>query len=109
MAADYFFRYVRCRDRVTSALFWTTRFQVFLCFLVSAIVLIFIRCAFRINELKDGYDGGSFHQQGTFIGLESVMIVLATFSLNIAHPGPGFFSPSETQHIDPESGKGEGN
>ena len=90
LAADYFFRYARRSDKKSARSQWTTRFQLFLGFLVFAIVLIFIRCAYRINELKDGYSGGSFHMEGTFIGLESVMIILATFALNVAHPGPIF-------------------
>lgn len=93
LMADYFFRYARGYDRNNARSQWTTRFQIFLSFLGLAVLLIFIRCAFRINELQAGYDGPSFHLEGTFIGLESVMITLAVFSLNIAHPGPVF--PSE--------------
>ena len=90
LMADYFFRYARGYDRNTARSLWTSRFQIFLGFLGFAIVLIFIRCAYRINELQAGYGGASFHIEGTFIGLESVMITLAVFSLNIAHPGPVF-------------------
>ncbi|KAH0143215.1 hypothetical protein KCU67_g13664, partial [Aureobasidium melanogenum] len=50
-------------------------------------VLIFIRCAYRIYELSDGYGGSALHDQGLFIALESCMIMAATLLLNIGHPG----------------------
>lgn len=59
-------------------------------FLSLAILFILIRCAYRIDELSDGWNGPLIHDEGLFIGLEGVMIVLAIFSLVIAHPGPIF-------------------
>ncbi|KAK5717728.1 parasitic phase-specific protein psp-1 [Elasticomyces elasticus] len=63
------------------------RFKIFLAFLTLSTITIFIRCAYRIYELSDGYGGEAIHDQPTFIGLESVMIIIAIFSLNIGHPG----------------------
>ncbi|KAM0722244.1 hypothetical protein Q7P37_001685 [Cladosporium fusiforme] len=63
------------------------RFKLFVVCLSLAILVIFIRCAFRIYELSEGYTGSAFHDEGMFIGLESIMIVLATMFLNIGHPG----------------------
>ncbi|PGH03607.1 hypothetical protein AJ79_07336 [Helicocarpus griseus UAMH5409] len=51
-----------------------------------AILCIFIRCAYRVAELSNGWDGELIHDEGTFIGLEGVMIVVAVFSLNVGHP-----------------------
>lgn len=48
------------------------RFKFFMVFISLALVVIFIRCVFRIYELTDGYSGSAFHDQGAFIGLESV-------------------------------------
>ena len=47
-------------------------FKVFLAFLSLAIILILIRCAYRIDELSKGYAGPLIHNQGLFIGLEGV-------------------------------------
>ena len=48
------------------------RFKLFMVFISLALLVIFIRCVFRIYELTDGYSGAAFHDQGAFIGLESV-------------------------------------
>ncbi|KEQ92110.1 hypothetical protein AUEXF2481DRAFT_8073 [Aureobasidium subglaciale EXF-2481] len=61
-----------------------------------ATLLIFIRCVYRIYELSNGYHGAALHDEGLFIGLESIMIILATFILNMGHPGM-VFSPKYQQ------------
>lgn len=48
------------------------RFKQFVVFLSLALLVIFIRCCFRIYELSEGYAGSAFHNEGVFIGLESV-------------------------------------
>jgi hypothetical protein len=48
------------------------RFKWFVVFLSLAMVVIFIRCVFRIYELSEGYSGAAFHDEGLFIGLESM-------------------------------------
>lgn len=48
------------------------KFKVFAWLLILAVVLILARCAYRIDELSQGYDGALFHDQGTFIVLEGV-------------------------------------
>jgi hypothetical protein len=50
----------------------TTRFLVFIGSLSAAAILILIRCAYRIDELSDGYSGPLIHNEGEFIGLEGV-------------------------------------
>ena len=44
--------------------------RIFLGSLFVSIILILVRCIYRIVELKDGYFGEGFRQQGEFIGLE---------------------------------------
>ncbi|KAG8525562.1 uncharacterized protein KY384_009206 [Bacidia gigantensis] len=78
-----------------------TKFRVFVAFLSGAIVLILIRCIYRIDELSDGYSGPLIHNEGLFIGLEGVMIIVAAFFLNVAHPGP-VFPRGEVLHVDEE-------
>lgn len=50
----------------------TMRMKIFLVFMFLSILLIFVRCAYRITELKEGYSGTIFHDEKLFIALESV-------------------------------------
>ncbi|CAK7266886.1 hypothetical protein SEPCBS57363_002318 [Sporothrix epigloea] len=86
--ADYLFRYYRHYNGFAH-LPYPGRFRLFLVGLWSAIILILIRCIYRINELSEGYTGSIFHNEGLFYGLESTMIVLAVFSLAVGQPGFG--------------------
>ena len=70
------------------------RFKIFAAFLSLSIVLILIRCAYRIDELSDGYNGPLIHNEGLFVGLEGVMIIVAVFCLAVAQPGPVFGWPA---------------
>ncbi|EHY57193.1 hypothetical protein HRR83_002687 [Exophiala dermatitidis] len=97
MTVDYF---VRSRDvwmrpnskarRIHVQL--PTRFLVFVSFLSLATLLILVRCCYRVYELNEGYSRNSeaLRDEGLFIGLESVMVVLAAYCLIVAHPGFGF-------------------
>ncbi|KKY26438.1 putative parasitic phase-specific protein psp-1 [Phaeomoniella chlamydospora] len=49
-----------------------TRFKIFVGFLSLAIILILTRCAYRIDELSDGYSGRLIHNEALFIGLEGM-------------------------------------
>lgn len=88
LVLDYF---VRSRS-VWSGAQLPSRFKVFCSFLMLATVLILVRCAYRIYELSKGYVQSSqaLRDQGVFIGLESVMVIVAAYCLIIAHPGPVF-------------------
>jgi len=50
----------------------SNRFNIFLSFLSPSIICILIRCAYRIDELNEGYHGKLFHKQGLLIRLEGV-------------------------------------
>lgn len=80
---DYMIRLVRHSD----AVIFTTRVKTFLGGLTAASLLILARCAYRVAELKDGYSGSLVKEEGPFIGLEGVIIVLAAISLCFGHPG----------------------
>lgn len=69
LAIDYAICYWKA-ERRTARL--PPKFKVFLAFLIFAMVLIFIRCAFRIDELSEGYEGELIHNEKLFIALESV-------------------------------------
>jgi hypothetical protein len=74
LATDYAIRYSRGRRAAKEGEHaeLNTRFKVFVGFLSFAILLILIRCVYRIDELSDGYDGPLIHNEGLFIGLEGV-------------------------------------
>lgn len=90
LCIEFTIRYIRAQRDQQRKTPLPTRFKVFVACLSLAIICILIRCAYRIDELSDGYDGPLIHNEPLFIGLEGVMIVLAVYSLVIAHPGPIF-------------------
>ncbi|KAL2428742.1 Efflux pump himE [Exophiala dermatitidis] len=97
MTADYFVRSheVWMRPSTTSRrkrIQLPTRFLVFVSFLSLATLLILVRCCYRVYELNEGYsmDSEALRDEGLFIGLESVMVILAAYCLIVAHPGFGF-------------------
>lgn len=89
MALDYLFRYISYRksQQVDQRRILSTRLEIFGVFFSASILFILIRCCYRIAELGQGYSGSIFREEGLFIGLESVMVILAVFALNIAQPG----------------------
>lgn len=67
------------------------RFKLYLGALTLATLCIFVRCAFRVGELSNGFDGSLFTKdQVTFMILEGAMIVLASTALTVFHPGLAF-------------------
>lgn len=65
---DYLFRYFR---RGSTHKFGT-RCKLFFAFMALAVLLILIRCAYRLVELRDGYRGDLIGDEPLFIGLEGV-------------------------------------
>ena len=65
---DYIWRYFRSPiARVPDP-----RLKLFLWFLALAILLILARCAYRVDELSEGYSGHLIHDEPLFIALEGV-------------------------------------
>ncbi|KAJ2977360.1 hypothetical protein NQ176_g4415 [Zarea fungicola] len=60
---------------------------LFLGFLTLAVLTILARCIFRADELRNGYGGSTVKNEGLFIGLEGVLVVIAVFALCVGHPG----------------------
>ncbi|KAI0455384.1 parasitic phase-specific protein PSP-1 [Xylaria acuta] len=83
LLADYLIRYFRDKPAATVS----SRLKLFLGSLSVAVLLILARCAYRVAELSEGYDGTLFHDEPLFIGLEGVLIVLAVVALCTGHPG----------------------
>ena len=66
---DYLVRFAKTEEAKEKL---DTRMKVFLGALSSAILLILARCAFRVDELSEGYDGPLVANERLFIGLEGV-------------------------------------
>ncbi|OAQ70091.1 RTA1 like protein family [Pochonia chlamydosporia 170] len=100
--ADYMIRYLRS-GRAKS---FGWRLNAFFLGLSTSILLILARCAFRVAELRDGYDGELIREEIPFIILEGVLIVLAVVALCFGHPGLVFGreQPRKSSHDSEESG-----
>jgi len=90
LCVDYFISCHRCRKPESNTISVTRHFTRFTGFLSAAIILILLRCAYRIDELSGGYSGSLIHNQGLFIGLEGVPVIVAACLLCFSHPGPVF-------------------
>ena len=55
-----------------------------------ATVTIFIRCCFRVAELKDGFSSGLANNEAAFMVLEGPMLIIAVLALTVFHPGTVF-------------------
>ncbi|KAJ0123206.1 parasitic phase-specific protein psp-1 [Diaporthe amygdali] len=83
---DYLIRYARASRAVGGPKF-TRRLGLFFGFIATATLLILTRCAYRLAELHEGYGGKLVRDEGLFIGLEGVMIIIAVYCLMVGHPG----------------------
>ncbi|GJE99943.1 RTA1 domain-containing protein [Phanerochaete sordida] len=64
-----------------------TRMRLMLFGLGLSTLAIFIRSIYRVVELADGWDGRVISTERYFDWLDGGMITLATFTVNIFHPG----------------------
>lgn len=71
-----------------------TMFRLFPYAIALATTTIFIRCVFRVAELKDGFGGKLANNEGMFMGFEGPMIMIAVLALTICHPGIAFGNAS---------------
>jgi hypothetical protein len=109
---DYLFRYFRSASSTAIS----STMTIFFVFLSTAVILILARCIYRCYELSEGYvDSEIITDEPMFIGLEGVMVILAAFSLCVAHPGLVFNRMATNQptgekeiqnHPSPESSGG---
>ncbi|KAI9654047.1 MAG: hypothetical protein M1831_005564 [Alyxoria varia] len=65
-------------------------FKAFEVALAVATVLIFIRCCYRVAELREGFDGGLANNEPVFMVLEGPMIFISVGVLTVLHPGLAF-------------------
>lgn len=70
---DYLYRYWReTKKQGRTAVVKSERTWLYLGFLFLSILLILARCAYRVDELSEGYSGHLIHNEPLFIGLEGV-------------------------------------
>ncbi|TKA31400.1 hypothetical protein B0A50_02246 [Salinomyces thailandicus] len=111
-AADYAYAAYRHRHELNPAtveLRRSLRFKLFIVALWVAFSCILIRCAYRVAELVNGWvHNPILHDQGLFIGLDSVAVGIAALALNVFHPGYCFPKEQEqiAQGIEKASGGG---
>lgn len=73
--ADYLIRYFRSslhRSRTDINAIFGLRLKLFFGFIVTAVILILARCAYRLAELHEGYKGSMIKNEPLFIVLEGV-------------------------------------
>ncbi|OAQ57606.1 parasitic phase-specific protein PSP-1 [Pochonia chlamydosporia 170] len=95
LMGDYLYRYFRSGNAAGTKLGW--KLYTFFTFLSLAILLITMRCTYRLAELHDGYSGYMVRDEGLFIGLEGVLILLSVYALMLGHPGPVFKTADRKQ------------
>jgi hypothetical protein len=71
--ADYLVRYSRVEHQVGHRIL-TRRLNLFFGFLLLAILLITVRCVYRLVELNQGYSGHFVREEPLFIGLEGMYV-----------------------------------
>ncbi|THY26827.1 parasitic phase-specific protein PSP-1 [Aureobasidium pullulans] len=93
LAGVFFFRMAAAKEKLephAGHLWQASGFRMFVISATLAFTFIFVRCAYRIAELKDGWGSPIMRRENEFIILDSVMISVAAVLLNIFHPGRCF-------------------
>ncbi|CAD0108651.1 unnamed protein product, partial [Aureobasidium uvarum] len=75
LAGIFFLKVAGAKERLSPAaghIWQATNFRLTIGSAVTAFILIFIRCAYRIAELKDGWGSPIMRREGEFIVLDSV-------------------------------------
>ncbi|KAF8163848.1 RTA1-like protein [Crassisporium funariophilum] len=75
---------------------YTSKIRLMIYALIFSTTVLFIRAIYRIIELNDGWNGPIISNELLFNVLDGAMIILAIYTLNIAHPGL-LLSPQQRQ------------
>ncbi|CCE62960.1 hypothetical protein TPHA_0D03240 [Tetrapisispora phaffii CBS 4417] len=76
------------------------------------VVLVYIRCFYRLVEFIEGQEGAIHNHEGYFIGFDGVLMMTATLLMTVFHPGfvflgrkyvipvtPGRYDPEDIEDI----------
>ncbi|KAF4451290.1 hypothetical protein F53441_5711 [Fusarium austroafricanum] len=81
----------------------SVRFRWFVGGLSTAFLAIYIRCVYRIAEMRGGWGNKLMREEIPFIILEGTMILIATLAQTIIHPGHFFLAfTARKQALDAE-------
>jgi hypothetical protein len=78
------------------------KFKAFSASLVVVYFAILIRCVYRIAEMAGGWQNSIMQNEGLFIGLDSVLVGLATLLQTFVHPGYCFKAFTEKEIVKDE-------
>ncbi|KAJ6476490.1 RTA1-like protein [Mycena vitilis] len=89
VAVDYFVHYRADRIQLNSTGRGVvdSNLKTMICALAFSTLALFIRSIYRIVELAGGWQGRVLHTEVYFNVLDGGMVVLAIYTLNLAHPG----------------------
>ncbi|KAL8801578.1 MAG: hypothetical protein Q9182_004364 [Xanthomendoza sp. 2 TL-2023] len=82
LALEYAYRYKKGQRQTPRTTSLPRGFKIFIIFLTISITLILIRCIYRIDELSEG------------------MVLVAIYTLLVAHPGPVFADLEEEKVVE---------
>ncbi|EDO15177.1 hypothetical protein Kpol_1017p11 [Vanderwaltozyma polyspora DSM 70294] len=84
---DYQFRPKYSKIRVSPERF---SFKYFPLAFMLSVICVFVRCIYRLVEFSSGFLGNISVHEWYFIALDGIMMLIATVSLTIFHPGLAF-------------------
>ncbi|KAI2776588.1 parasitic phase-specific protein PSP-1 [Daldinia loculata] len=84
---DFIIRYFRSPQGRKAVAIIGFRLKIFFGFMFLAMLLTVVRSVYRLVELHEGYSGELIREEGLFIGLEGVLVVVSFYCLSIGHPG----------------------
>jgi len=103
VAFEYYIRYIYDipirRPRNSERRQWGWRMKLFTAALTFILVCILIRSIYRTAELADGWNGRIITTQVYFDVFDASMVLAATFTMNVFHPGY-FLQPSADETTD---------
>lgn len=79
---------------------WTGRLKLMTAGVAFMAIVLFIRSIYRTIELSDGWNGRIISTQVYFNVLDGAMVVLATYTLNILHPGYLLYNVSAEEEME---------
>lgn len=101
LGLEFVYRAVKAREANFNFEFFILRrrkmFRLLPYALALATVTIFIRCAFRVAELQDGFSGHLANDEPIFMGFEGPMIIVAVAAMTLVHPGVAFGTAANWQ------------
>lgn len=101
LGLEFVYRAVKAREADLNFEFFFLRrrkmFRLLPYALALATVTIFIRCAFRVAELQDGFGGDIANDESMFMVFEGPTIIVAVAAMTLVHPNIAFDTTANWQ------------